>query len=290
MYAITGATGRVGGTVARELLASGHEVRVVVRDAAKASAWAALGAEVATADFLDTAGLERAFRGVDGVLVMVPANFAPSPGFGETSAIVASLSTALAAAAPSKVVCLSSIGAQHARGLGLITALHIVETGLGGLGLPVAFLRPGWFMENAAWDVASAQKEGEIASFLQPLDRPVPMVATADVGRVAAETLLEAWAGRRIIEVEGPSPVSPNDMAWSFGRMLDRPVAATAVPREQWGTLFEAQGTRWPAPRIEMLDGFNSGWIAFQGEGTEHRVGRVSFDDIVRDLVARGTP
>lgn len=40
MYAITGATGRVGGTVARELLASGHEVRVVVRDAAKASAWA----------------------------------------------------------------------------------------------------------------------------------------------------------------------------------------------------------------------------------------------------------
>jgi uncharacterized protein YbjT (DUF2867 family) len=42
---------------------------------------------------------------------------------------------------------------------------------------PVAFLRPAWFMENFAWDVARARDSGIIASFLQPLDKPVPMIA-----------------------------------------------------------------------------------------------------------------
>src|ERR1700704_4050119 len=34
---------------------------------------------------------------------------------------------------------------------------------------PVAFLRPAWFMENFAWDVARARDSGIIVSFLQPL-------------------------------------------------------------------------------------------------------------------------
>jgi NAD(P)H dehydrogenase (quinone) len=55
-------------------------------------------------------------------------------------------------------------------------------------------------MENSAWDVASATKNGVIPSFLQPLDKPVPMVATADIGRVAAELLRETWSGHRIVE------------------------------------------------------------------------------------------
>jgi uncharacterized protein YbjT (DUF2867 family) len=40
MYAITGITGKVGGAVARTLLAAGQPVRAVVRDAAKARSWA----------------------------------------------------------------------------------------------------------------------------------------------------------------------------------------------------------------------------------------------------------
>jgi uncharacterized protein YbjT (DUF2867 family) len=116
------------------------------------------------------------------------------------------------------------------------------------------------------------------------------MVATADVGRVAAEALRESWTGKRVIEVDGPNPVSPNDVAASLGRILGRRVAATAVPREQWASLFEAQGTRWPEPRIEMLDGFNSGWIGFEDTGAERRVGRITFDEVARDLVTQRMP
>jgi uncharacterized protein YbjT (DUF2867 family) len=78
MYAITGATGRVGGAVVKELLESGHGVRVIVRDPARADTWTRQGAEIAVADFQDVEGLERAFRGVEGVFVMVPANLPAS--------------------------------------------------------------------------------------------------------------------------------------------------------------------------------------------------------------------
>ena len=69
--------------------------------------------------------------------------------------------------------------------------------------MPMVFLRPGWFLENCKWDVAPARENGVIPSFLQPLDKPVPMVATADIGRVAAELLQEARTGRRVVELEG---------------------------------------------------------------------------------------
>ena len=43
MYAITGITGKVGGTVAQTLLAAGKKVRAVVRDEAKGRLWADKG-------------------------------------------------------------------------------------------------------------------------------------------------------------------------------------------------------------------------------------------------------
>ena len=59
----------------------------------------------------------------------------------------------------------------------------------GTLQIPVTCLRPALFMENSAWDVAEARDSGVIASFLQPLDKPVPMIATADIGRLAAQLI-----------------------------------------------------------------------------------------------------
>jgi NAD(P)H dehydrogenase (quinone) len=99
-------------------------------------------------------------------------------------------------------VYLSTIGAQASRS-NLLSQHTIIEQELRKLALPITFLRPGWFMENSAWDVAPA-KNGVIPCFLQPLDRPAPMVATSDVGRVAAElfqeprtaTVRSSWRGR----------------------------------------------------------------------------------------------
>jgi uncharacterized protein YbjT (DUF2867 family) len=56
-------------------------------------------------------------------------------------------------------------------------------------------------------------------SFLQPLDKAVPMVATADIGREAAKLLQESWTGRRVVELEGLRRVTPDEVAHTFAEL-----------------------------------------------------------------------
>src|SRR6266853_1583533 len=171
MYAVTGITGKVGAAVARSLLSADQPVRAIVRDRGKGAAWADLGCDIAVADLVDAAALTKAFEGTEGVFAMLPPVFDPAPGFPEAREFIAAMYTALVAAKPKKVVALSSIGA-NALQPNLLNALGLMEDALKTLPMPVAFLRAAWFMENAAWDIASA-REGNIQSYLQPLARPI---------------------------------------------------------------------------------------------------------------------
>jgi uncharacterized protein YbjT (DUF2867 family) len=283
-HAITGITGKVGGAVARTLLAAGQRVRAVVRDERKGQAWADRGCEVAVADIDDAGALTGAFTDVAGVFLLPPSNFDPEPGFWEAKSIISAVGQALEAARPTKVVFLSSIGAEAAES-NLLTQRRLMEEALSILPLPVTFLRPAWFMDNLSWDVAAARDQGVIQSYLQPLGKAIPMVATADVGRVAAELLLQDWTGKRVVELEGPERVSPDRIAAELSKALQRPVRVEVVPRERWAALFRAQGMRDPAPRIRMLDGFNEGWIKFEHPAAVVK-GNVGLAEVVRKLVA----
>jgi NAD(P)-dependent dehydrogenase (short-subunit alcohol dehydrogenase family) len=284
MYAITGITGNVGGSIAHNLLAAGRSVRAVVRDIGKGNVWAERGCEVVTADITDATSLASAFKGAEGVFVLVPPNFDPAPGFPEARSTAASLKTALERADPGKVVYLSTIGAQ-AREANLLTQHTMIEQVLGELAIPITFLRPAWFMENFRWDVAAARDSGIIMSFLQPLDKPFPMVATADIGREAAKLLQESWSGRRVVELEGPRRVTPDEVAITFAEVLGRRVSMDAVPRETWEQLFRSQGMKNPTPRIRMLDGFNDGWIEFENGDGGSRKGEVALKSVLQTLV-----
>jgi NAD(P)H dehydrogenase (quinone) len=285
MYAITGITGKVGGALARALLADGQPVRAVVRDTDKGRAWAERGCAVALAEMQDAASLSAAFKGAEGVFILPPSEFDPLPGFPEARAVIDAVKIALESASPGKVVCLSTIGAQASQP-NLLTQRTLMEQALGKLPIPIAFLRPGWFMENAEWDIDSA-KSGLIQSYLQPLDRAVPMVSTDDVGRAAAALLQERWEGKRVVELEGPQRVSPNALAAAFAKALGTPVRAEVVPRAQWESIFRAQGMKNPTPRIQMIEGFNAGWIDFADRGAHARKGSISIDQAITTLIHR---
>ncbi len=284
MYAITGITGQIGGIVGRTLLAAGQPVRAVVRDADKGRTWSARGCEVALATIDDAASLAAAFRGTTSVFVLVPPNFDPQPGFSEARAIAKALRSALETAGPARVVYLSTIGAQ-ARQENLLTQHTIIEQVLSDLPMPVTFVRPAWFMENCRWDVFPAREQGVIPSFLQPLDKPVPMVATADIGKFAAGLLQEHWSGHCVVELEGPRRVTPDDTAAVFAKILSRPVQMQVVPRDSWKQLFKSQGMKNPLPRMQMLDGFNEGWIEFENGEAGSRKGAVKLESVLQDLV-----
>ena len=91
-----------------------------------------------------------------------------------------------------------------------------------------------------------------------------------------------------MVELEGPSRISPDDLATIFARALGHPVRAVPVARESWAALFRSQGMKNPEPRMRMLDGFNEGWIDFQDAGSRTIKGSISAAEAIADLVARG--
>jgi NAD(P)H dehydrogenase (quinone) len=285
MYAITGITGKVGGELARTLLAASRPVRAIVRDAKKAKEWAALGCELALAEMEDASALTAAFTGATAVFILPPSEFDPDPAYTGAQEVIDSVVEALTAAKPAKALCLSTIGADAAHD-NLLSQRTMMEAALRELPLPLTILRPAWFIDNAAWDLASARETGLIHSFLLPTDKAFPMVAAKDVGRVAADLIQEDWSGVRVVELEGPCRVTPNELADAFASVIGRPVRAVPVPRESWEELFRSQGMTNPEPRMRMLDGFNEGWIEFQDSGSKAIKGRTNAVAVVAALVA----
>ena len=280
MFLVTGITGKVGGATAKHLLARGKQVRALVRDRVKASSWADRGVELVDGDWNDATAVERALKGVEGAFVMLPAVWAPSPDYKEAKAVIANYVEALTKAAPPRVVALSSMGANRTSGLGMITALSLLEQGFRDLTSPIAFVRAGGFFENFLYGLQAA-RGGTLPVYYNPTNRKSTMVATNDVGaEVAALLTGPAWSGQRVVELG--SMVSADEVAEQLGDVMQRDVKAFAVPRAEWPAAFERFGIPkgQTGPAEEMFEAVNAGWMDLGVEGAEHVAGKTSARDV----------
>jgi uncharacterized protein YbjT (DUF2867 family) len=280
MFLVMGITGKVGGATARHLLAHGKEVRALVRSRDRTSGWAKQGVDLVDGDWNDSAAIERALNGVEGAFVMLPAVWAPSPDYTEARGVIANYVEALTGAAPPRVVALSSMGANRTSGLGMITALSLLEQGFRNLKSPVAFVRAGGFFENFLYGLQVAQG-GTLPVYYTPTNRKSTMVATHDIGAQVATLLTgPAWSGKRVVELG--SMVTPDEVAEQLGQVLDLDVKAFAVPRAGWANAFEQFGI--PKGRTgsaeEMYEDVNAGWMDLGVEGTEHVAGTTSAREV----------
>ncbi|MGN6108668.1 MAG: NmrA family NAD(P)-binding protein [Kofleriaceae bacterium] len=287
MYAIAGVTGHTGSVVARTLLDQGHPIRVIVRDAAKGAPWQARGAEVAIATVEDRHALARALAGVEGAYLLLPpgAPAARSLAAGRAAQITA-ISAAVREARPGWVVLLSSVGANLAAGTGPIQYLHGLENALRETGVPAIFLRAAFFMENWGGSLASALATGALHYGIRS-DVKLPQVATADIGRTAARLLVEPPPkGARVVEIEGPAPLTLDETAAVLGKVAGKPVRAVSIPPEaQVEALVGLGMSREEASLLgEMSTAVNEGRLAW--EGHEHVVGTVTLEQRLRELLA----
>jgi uncharacterized protein YbjT (DUF2867 family) len=268
LFAVAGVTGRTGRVAADTLLAAGHRVRVIVRDADKGAEWAARGAEVALADVTDAGALTAALTGADGAWLLVPPNFASGELRRGQAAVGASIAEAVRASKLPHAVLLSSVAAQLPSGTGPIAGLHPLERALTGLpSTGTSLLRAGYFMENLQGNLG-ALEHGLLPVFMPP-DLPIDMVATRDIGRQAASLLVEgppAAGTARIVELGGP-PVTPNDVAQALSRILGRTITVQSAPTAVMAGALQGFGipADMAAAYQEMTEAMVEGRIAFEG-------------------------
>jgi len=238
------------------------------------------GVELVDGDWNDSAAIERALKGVEGTFVMLPAVWAPSPDYKEAKGVIANYVEALTKAAPPRVVALSSMGANRTSGLGMITALSLLEQGFRDLLSPIAFVRAGGFFENFLYGLQVAQG-GTLPVYYNPTNRKSTMVATNDIGAEVATLLTgPAWSGQRVVELG--SMVSADEVAEQLGEVLNLDVKAFAVPRSGWAEAFKQFGIPkgHTGPAEEMFEAVNAGWMDLGAEDTEHVAGTTSARDV----------
>lgn len=270
MYAIAGGTGNTGKVVAESLLAAGEKVRVIVREASKGAVFAARGAEVAVADLGDEAAMTRALTGVRGAYLLIPPTMAAPDFYAYQVATGRALAAAAKAAKVPHVVFLSSIGAELPNGTGPIAGLHPTEAAFSAvaseLGTAVTFVRAAYFVENIASSLGGLA-HGVLPTFF-PADLKIDMIATRDIGRVAARALIEGGVGRSVIELGGPG-VSVEDIANTIGEITGQRPNVVSSPVDGMSAALQGYGVPGSIADLyeEMTRAIIAGAIAYRGEG-----------------------
>ncbi len=286
MYAIAGVTGNTGSVVAETLLAQGKAVRVIVRDAAKGTAWKQRGAEVAVAALDDAAALAKALTGVQGVYLLIPSDLKSPDPLANAARFTQAYVEAITAAKVPHVVLLSSVGAQHPDGTGPIQTLHHAEAALAATGTALTALRPAYFQENIGGSLGSLAT-GTIYTFL-PNELAFPQIATPDIGRAAALALVEGQpAGtKRVIELAGPADVSGHDIQAALRRITGKDVSVVVAPLDAVVPTLTGFGISAGMAALyqEMYAGIISGRVVYEGSASK---GGTTIEDTLRTLLAR---
>ena len=286
MFVIAGVTGNTGGAAAAALLEAGARVRGIVRDRAAAAGRVPDAIDLAEADLTDADALTRAFEGARGAYVLAPPFLGDADPIGRYRDVGRAVARAARATGLERLVVLSSEGAHLESGTGIIEALHHLERTLAGSAPTLTFLRATYFMDNWREVLPVAVAEGVLPSMLARLDAPMRMVATRDIGRMAAALLLDP-APPAIVELAGPREYSPAEVADRIGAALGRAIAAIAPPRETWVSTLVAAGVGEAYARLlaQMYDAITSGHVRFSGEGASRR-GDTTLDDVLAGWVA----
>jgi uncharacterized protein YbjT (DUF2867 family) len=254
---VTGSTGYVGRLVADELAARGQEMRLLVRDAARAPQIA--GAEVVEGDYGDAASLAEALQPGDRVF-MVSLHEGPERRVPLHQAFVAAAQSAGVA----QVVYLSFVNAGpdavflHARSHGA------TEQMLRESGIPWTSIRngmyaddiPGWFDPDGV--AREPGGDGRMSFSYRP-----------ELAAAVAVTLTEDGHEERTYDIVTPSSVSMAELAETASRVTGDPYRWEPVDDDAWDARWRALG--------------RTGWELDAGHTTYDALRRGEFDVVTDD-------
>lgn len=230
---VVGATGQLGGVIARKLLAKGVPVRALARNRQKLEPLAKEGAEIAAVDLLDLARLTEACRGAGQIIATANNNM----GKGPTSPRRVDLNgyQNLCAAARNtgvrRILYVSYRGATPDAPVDIFRLKWHIEDAIRRSQVPYVILRPTAFMETWIDDLMAAgiRKNGVTQIFGDGTSIN-NYIAVDDVADVAVNVLAREDIVKEVIDFGGPSNLSLNDLATLVERRLGVPSKRRHVP------------------------------------------------------------
>ena len=286
MYVVAGVTGNTGSVAAETLLAQDKQVTVIVRSAEKGEPWKAKGAKVAISSLDDRPKMTEILRDAEGAYLLIPPNYESGNYLEGRRRLIQALAEAVDASKIEHVVLMSSSGAHLPSGTGLILVNHMGEEAIKKVARNLTILRPGSFVENWAAVLGAAKANGVLPTFHSPQHKLV-MIATPDVGRFAAESLLDPPPGRRILNLAGPQEYSPEDIAQILSGLLGREVRVVNPPMSAAVATFMKAGFSEEVARLfaEMHEAANTGKLVFEKEGAEFRRGTTTAGEVLQKML-----
>ncbi len=284
MFVVAGVSGKVGSVVAKTLLLQKQPVRVLVRDAAKGKEWRQAGAQVAVGSLEDEEFLARTLEGARGFFTLLPPNYQAADFFATQKKTADAIASAVKRSAVPHVVMLSSIGADLASGTGPIKGLHYLEEKLRKTGVQLTAIRAGSFQENFHNALGPARQAGIFPNFAPSADYPVAMIATKDIGALAAQSLLSPAAKSEIVDLQGPA-YSYRQVAEKLGSALGKPLKVVDIPASEHVPALTQAGFSKELAGIfaEMYAGFAGGGISPKGDRLVQ--GKTELDETIRASV-----
>ncbi len=238
---VLGGTGQVGSYVIKKLLEDRQQVRAVVRNKEKADFLEKMGAHVEVSDYFDRDALSAAVKGGEKIFLLTPENPASKNFIKEVRELTDCYRTAIKSSKITKIIGLSSFGAQHCSGTGNLEASYILEHAFDDIEAEKIFIRATYYYSNWMWYLDTVKDDGILPTFF-PVDLNIPMISPSDVGIFVADIMTGKRESKPFYEIAGPESYSANDIAGILCNKFDKKVKAVEIPRETWAVLLEKNG------------------------------------------------
>lgn len=242
--AVTGATGEMGGRVARRLADLGVRQRLIVRDVARAPELRGADPTQAPGGYIDRAGMARALAGAD-VLFLVPAHESRNRIEEHTTAVDAAVDAGV-----ERVVYLSFVGASADNTFTLGRHHWATEQHIRASGLRWTFVRMNIYMDfiphfaDGDGVIRGPAGEGRVAAVLRD-----------DLADAVVAVLTSDGHDRAIYEITGPSAFSLAEIAELLGaRYVDETEEEAYASRAAYGAPdWEVEG--WVTSYLAIRNG-----------------------------------
>jgi NAD(P)H dehydrogenase (quinone) len=232
--AVTGATGHLGRLVIEALIARGTapgDIVATVRDTAKAAGLLARGVQVREADYDRPETLAAAFAGVDRLL-LISGNAVGQRVPQHTAVIDAAKQAGVG------FLAYTSILRADTSPLGLAPEHLATEEKIKDSGIPYAFLRNGWYIENYAGALVGAVAQG--ALYGSAGEGRIAAATRNDFAEAAAAVLAGGEPG--VHELAGDTRFTLGELAAEVARQSGSPVVYTDLPEADYRAALVGAG------------------------------------------------